>query len=152
MEQQTEKTVIQESSKSSDNNNHGKTLVQINRTFRSFLLSKKLWMTIFGLAVLWLAYWKEVNYLYSFALYPEATTALMIPAFIGLTRDFMVAFTAVVTSFLGIEGFITWRHGTESVVNQTASFVKEKIDSTSTNINIDAQFNNPELLERYADR
>lgn len=102
---------------------------QVHKTFKSFLLSKKLWMTIFGLSVLWLAYWKQVDYLYSFT-QPEQITA-----FVGITRDFMVAFTAAVMGFLGIEGIVSWKHGTESVVNQAASHISEKITKTE-NINI----------------
>jgi len=132
MEQSEKKVLTQESTISTDKPKPS----QINRTFKSFFLSKKLWMTVFGLAVLWLAYWGQVAYLYSFAGYPQEMAAILIPSFVSLTKDFMVAFTAVVLAFLGVDGVISWRHGTESVVNQATSFVKEKKEEIITqNIN-----------------
>ncbi len=114
--EQTEKKTTEETTISTPDPTSG---VQIHRTVRSFLLSKKLWMTLFAIVVLWAAYWKEIDYLYSF------TDPNQITAFVSLTRDFMIAFTAVVLAFCGIEGVVSWKHGTESVVNQAASFVRE---------------------------
>lgn len=110
----------------------------IHRTFTSFILSKKLWMTVFGLAALWFAYWKEINYLYSFAEYPESIASILIPAFIGLTRDFMVAFTAAVLGYLGIDGVVSWKHGTESILNEASSTISENLnkkEDTTKNFN-----------------
>ena len=137
--EKTETTSTESSLKTPEN----KGIVQVHKDFKTFLLSKKLWMTIFGLLVLWLAYWRQVHYLYSFSSYPQDMAAVLVPAYIGLTRDFMVAFTGVVMSFLGIEGFVSWRHGTESVISQATSFIKEKKDETITeNINQNITYHN----------
>jgi len=127
----TEKTT-KESTESSVKIPENKGNLQVHKDLKTFLLSKKLWMSIFGLSVLWLAYWKQVNYLYSFSAYPQDMAAVLVPAYIGLTRDFMVAFTGVVMSFLGVEGFVSWRHGTESVISQASSFIQEKIKEDKT--------------------
>ncbi len=129
--EQTEKTVTQESTLSTPDNDKPE---RIHRTITSFLCSKKLWMTVFGLLVLWFAYWKEINYLYSF------TDPNQILAFTAVTRDFMFAFTAAVLAFLGVEGAVSWKHGTESVLNQAASFIQEKSDKTET-INNNTNYN-----------
>lgn len=122
----------------------------VHRDFKSFILSKKFWMTVFGLAVLWLAYWREVNYLYSFAQYPQEMANLLIPAFIGLTRDFMVAFTAAVLGYLGIDGVVSWKHGTESILNQTASTITENLNKKEDN-NINQNINyNEHIIEEGA--
>jgi len=128
MEQSEKKITTQEStvSKSDGKNNQSR----IYNTFTSFLLSKKLWMTVFALIVLWIVYFAQINYLYSFANYPNEMAALLIPSFISLTKDFMLAFTAVVLGFVGVEGVVSWRHGTESVVNQATSFINEKREET----------------------
>lgn len=99
--------------------------VQLGREFRNFVLSRKLWMTIFGLLVLWLTFWKQIDYLFSFAMYEPEMAGLLIPAYTGLARDFMVAVTAVIGAFLGITGLVQWRHGTESIVNQISETINE---------------------------
>ncbi len=130
--EQTEKKITQESTLSTSDAIQPE---RIHRTVTSFLCSKKLWMTVFGLLVLWFAYWEEINYLYSF------TDPNQIVAFTAVTRDFMFAFTAAVLAFLGVEGAVSWKHGTESVLNQAASFVQEKSDKTETIANKNINYN-----------
>lgn len=98
------------------------------REFKNFMLSRKLWMTIFGLFVLWLTFWKQIDYLFSFGTYEPEMAGLLIPAYTGLARDFMVAVTAIIGSYLGIQGLVQWRHGTESVVNQISETINKKED------------------------
>lgn len=105
----------------------------IHKTFKSYLLSRKLWATIFSLILLWVMYWRQVEYLYSFATYPDQMAGVLIPAFLALTRDVMVCFTAVIGAFLGIQGLVQWKHGTESVISHATEFIQEKRDE---NVNI----------------
>jgi len=124
MKEQSEKTIVSESStKTSEPVN--KTIAHVNRTIKSFLLSKKLWMTVFGIVVMWIAYWKAVDYLFSFTLDSQIT------AFSGITRDFMFSLATIIFAFLGIEGVVNWKHGTETIVNQASSFIKEQKESKS---------------------
>lgn len=122
----------------------------VHKTFKSFFLSRKLWATVFSLGLLWFMYWKQIDYLYSFAEYDNSMASILIPAFLSLTRDVMVCFTAILGSYLGIQGLVQWKHGTESVINQATSYISEK--SENTNINIEAEFQTPELKQRYEDR
>lgn len=100
----------------------------IHKTFKSFLLSRKLWATLLSLVLLWLMYWKQIDYLFAFALYETDKASVLIPAFTGLTRDVMVCFTAIIGAYLGIQGLVQWKHGTESVINQ----ISENINKTET--------------------
>jgi len=104
--------------------------------------SRKFWMTLFGLAVLWLAYWRQVNYLYSFAGYEQAMAAQLIPAFVSLTRDFMVAFTGAVLAYLGVNGVVAWRHNTQSTVQQVTQAITQKSEVDERLVQ--------EFAERYA--
>jgi hypothetical protein len=84
--------------------------------------SRKFLMTVFGLAALWLVYWKQVDYLYSFiGQAPE-----IVAAYVSITRDFMLAFTAAVLAYLGVNGVVSWRHNTESALSQVAQSLTEK--------------------------
>jgi len=85
-------------------------------------LSRKFVMTVFGLLTLWLVYWQQVDYLYSFIGQPPEIVA----AYVSITRDFMLAFTAAVLGYLGVNGVVSWRHNTESVLSQVASTHTEK--------------------------
>jgi len=85
-------------------------------------VSRKFLMTIFGLCALWLVYWKQVDYLYSFVGQgPE-----IVAAYVSITRDFMLAFTAAVLAYLGVNGVVAWKHNTESVLTQVAENVKSE--------------------------
>ncbi len=124
--EQSEKTetTLTESIISKPDNNGGQ--LSIHTTFKSFLLSRKLWSTIFALSLLWLMFWKQIDYLFSFGTYPPEMASILIPAFTGLVRDVMVCFTAIIGAYLGIQGLVQWKHGTESVVSQATQFIKEK--------------------------
>lgn len=100
----------------------------IHKTFTSYLLSRKLWATVFSISLLWLMFWKQIDYLFAFSTYTPEMAAILVPAFTGLVRDIMVCFTAIIGAFLGISGLVQWKHGTESIVNQAASFIKEKYE------------------------
>jgi hypothetical protein len=128
--EQTEKTVVKESSlkTTSPSGEPERAHHIVHRTFLSVISSRKLWMTAFAMITLYLAYWRQVNYLYTFGTYPSDIAQAMITAYIGITRDFMVAFTAVIASYLGIQGLVQWKHGTESTISQAASFVKQKVE------------------------
>lgn len=113
----------------------------VHRTFRSFVLSRKLWMTLLSLGLLCLIGWKLISFLFVFGTYTADIATILVPAFTGLARDIMVCFTAIIGSYLGIQGLVQWRHGSESIVNQAASFVSEKIDKKeeiTKNINYSA--------------
>lgn len=127
--EKTETTLTESSISKPDSKNS----MVFHKTFKSFLLSRKLWATLLSLGLLWFMYWKQIDYLYSFATYEETMASVLIPAFITLTRDVMVCFTAIIGAYLGIQGLVQWKHGTESVVSQATEFVKEKRDE---NINI----------------
>jgi len=68
------------------------------------------------------AYWTEVQYLYSFV------TPEHINAFIGLSRDFHWVTALIISTYLGVQGVLDWKHNTASTLAQTANFVSEKID------------------------
>ncbi len=125
----TEKLTIQEStvSKPDKPERYERRGATIHKTFKSFFLSRKLLATVFSLIVLSLAYYKQVDYLYAFATYPESTAAFLIPAFISLTRDVMLCFTAIIGTYIGAQSLVQWKHGTESVINQTVSSISENI-------------------------
>jgi hypothetical protein len=87
-------------------------------------------MTLFGLAALWLVYWKQVDYLYSFiGQAPE-----IVAAYVSITRDFMLAFTAAVLAYLGVNGVVAWKHNTDSVLSQVAQGITEKRESIERTI------------------
>ncbi len=101
-------------------------MVQVHNTFLSFILSKKLWMTVFSIILLYVIYWRQVNYLYSF------TDPNQLNVFSGITRDFMVAITGCIMAYLGVQGFVEWRHGTSTLLNQATSFVQKKSEEHIT--------------------
>lgn len=123
-EQSKKITTVEEKSNLKDN----KPIKVMTHSLFRLWMSRKLWMTSFGLGMLYFAYWREVNYLYSFQT-PEHITA-----FTSITRDFMFAFTTAVLAYLGVSGVTEWKHGTTSVINQAASFVKEQKDQKIENI------------------
>lgn len=106
------------------------------RVLLASFASRKFVMTVFGLSCLWVVYWRQVNYLYSFAgMSPE-----IVAAFVSITRDFMVAFTAAILAYLGVNGVVSWRHSTESVLSQTIESIKSEhteriIDESAGNAN-----------------
>lgn len=84
--------------------------------------SRKFLMTVFGLCSLWLVYWKQVDYLYSFS----GMEPHIVAAYVSITRDFMVAFTAAVLAYLGVNGIVSWKHNTESALSQVAENIKSE--------------------------
>lgn len=106
--------------------------------------SRKLWMTMFVMVSLSIAYWQQVRYLYSFGAYQDPLAGQMITAYVSLTRDFMVAFTAALLGYLSINGVVQWRHGTQSVVQQISEAVTRKEDITQK---IDER-----VVQEYAER
>lgn len=68
------------------------------------------------------AYWTEVQYLYSF-ISPE-----QINAFIGLSRDFHWVTALIISTYLGVQGALDWKHNTSSALSQATNFVSEKLD------------------------
>lgn len=94
-------------------------------TFIKFF-SRKFWMTLFGMAVLWLAFWKQVDYLYSFGLYADPLAGQLITAYVSITRDFMLVFSAVILGYLGINGVVSWKHGSESIVQQVSEAITSR--------------------------
>lgn len=127
--EKTETTLTESSISKPDSKNS----MVFHKTFKSFLLSRKLWATLLSLGLLWLMYWKQIDYLFVFSAYQADIVAVLVPAFTGLTRDVMVCFTAIIGAYLGIQGLVQWKHGTESVISQATEFIKEKRDE---NINI----------------
>ena len=82
------------------------------RVLLASFASRKFVMTLFGLASLWLVYWKQVDYLYSFiGQGPE-----IVAAYVSITRDFMVAFTAAVLAYLGVNGVVIIAHGSSTAL------------------------------------
>jgi hypothetical protein len=94
----------------------------ITKLLFSAFASRKFLMTLFGLAALWLVYWKQVDYLYSFI----GQSPEIVAAYVSITRDFMLAFTAAVLAYLGVNGVVAWKHNTESVLTQVAQGITEK--------------------------
>lgn len=94
----------------------------ITKLLFSAFASRKFLMTLFGLAALWLVYWKQVDYLYSFI----GQSPQIVAAYVSITRDFMLAFTAAVLAYLGVNGVVAWKHNTESVLSQVAQGITEK--------------------------
>ena len=109
--------------------------------------SRKLWMTFIGVGVILMTYWQQVNYLYSF------TDPAQITAFSQMTQNAMIAITAMVSAYLGINGLIQWKHNTsaEQILNSISEAKKEDITQTTTinenvNINVVKKFQ-----EQYKD-
>lgn len=126
----TTSTSVKVETKDTDNQLAGARLLLL--PLRRVWGSRKLWMTAFVLCVLWAAYWKQVDYLYSFGTYADPLSGQMITAYVSITRDFMVAFTSALLGYLGINGVVQWRHGTQSVVQQVSEAVTRKEDITET--------------------
>lgn len=100
--------------------------------FLSVWLSRKLVMTLIAIGINWAAYWTEVKYLYSF-LIPE-----QIVAFSAMTRDFHWTLTASLLAYLGVQGALSWKHGTETALTQAVSHLgekSEKKEEVTQNIN-----------------
>jgi hypothetical protein len=87
-----------------------------------FKVSKKLSMVLVAMAINAMAYYTEVQYLYSFV------TPEHINAFIGLSRDFHWVTASILLAYLGVQGTLDWRHNSSTAISQAANFVSEKID------------------------
>jgi hypothetical protein len=53
---------------------------------------------------------------------------------VSITRDFMVAFTAAVLAYLGVNGIVSWKHNTESALSQVAENIKSEHKETREDI------------------
>lgn len=150
-EQSKKVTTVEEASKSKDTPTPSK---RAPRTMMQLWSSRKLWMTIITCALLWFAYWREMRYFNSLTVLPTDKAAVFVPAFVSVTRDFMLAFATVATAYVGVTGWTEWKHGTTSIVNQATSSVFEKKEQKIETIqhNINEEFKTPELQKRYADR
>lgn len=101
-----------------------------DRVNKNPFLSRKFLFSVSGLVVLWFAFWQQVYYLYSFTGYTNDISIALISAYVGLARDFMVGVLGIIMSYLGVTGFIQWRHGTQTAVTHAASFISEKLDKS----------------------
>jgi hypothetical protein len=86
---------------------------------RHKFFSRKFWMTVFAAATIYLVYNQSVGQLHDFN-DPEHITA-----FTAINRDMMVAMSAIVLGYLGINGVVQWRHGTGAMIQQAAESIKE---------------------------
>jgi len=117
------------------------------------LFSRKLWMTLLSLALCSLTFWWQADYLYSFAeygrsmdgLYEPGTSQTLTTAFTSMVKDYMVLFGAIILAYLGVNGVIQWRHGTESVT-QLASAAQTIFQKTEVDERIVQEF-----AQRYKD-
>lgn len=72
--------------------------------------SRKLWMTLLGVGIVYSAYWHSLMYL-------QSVESDKVEAFSHMYRDMMVSISAIVLGYLGINGVISWKHG-PSVLSQ----------------------------------
>lgn len=88
----------------------------------SLWLSRKLWMMISAVAVLWAVHERSVMLLYTFTFEPQ------VAAFQAITLATLTAIAAVVTAYMGIQGFARSTLTTVLQATQSAEYLHEKIE------------------------